>query len=108
MWYDYTVLYLNYENNNRRKHIMKNEKTYELVLTALFTAIIIIMAFTRNYHPYPCYPWSAISGTEERCILRICIWIHKLYQQHLQGGHALGFCIFTGAGFKPGGRLRNL
>ena len=46
MWYDYTVLYLNYENNNRRKHIMKNEKTYELVLTALFTAIIIIMAFT--------------------------------------------------------------
>ena len=25
---------------------MKNEKTYELVLTALFTAIIVIMAFT--------------------------------------------------------------
>ena len=24
---------------------MKNEKTYELVLTALFTAIIVIMAF---------------------------------------------------------------
>ena len=25
---------------------MKNERTYELVLTALFTAIIVIMAFT--------------------------------------------------------------
>ncbi|HBA48898.1 MAG TPA: ECF transporter S component, partial [Lachnospiraceae bacterium] len=25
---------------------MKNEKTYELVLMALFTAIIVIMAFT--------------------------------------------------------------
>ena len=34
------------ENNNRRNCTMKNEKTYELVLTALFTAIIVIMAFT--------------------------------------------------------------
>ena len=25
---------------------MKNEKTYELVLTALFTAIIVVVAFT--------------------------------------------------------------
>lgn len=32
---------------------MKNERTYELVLTALFTAIIVIMAFT----PWVIFRW---------------------------------------------------
>lgn len=73
---------------------MKNEKTYELVLTALFTAIIVIMVFTplgyiplcsyqRDHHSHPGDPWSAISGTEERRIFGIRIRTYQLYQQYI-------------------------
>ena len=38
---------------------MKNERTYELVLTALFTAIIVIMSFT----PLAYIPLVVINAT---------------------------------------------
>ncbi len=44
---------------------MKNEKTYELVLTALFTAIIVIMAFT----PLGYIPLIVINATISRLSL---------------------------------------
>ena len=53
---------------------MKNEKTYELVLTALFTAIIIIMAFT----PLGYIPLVVINAT----IIHIPVILGALFLRH--------------------------
>jgi len=95
MWYDSPVLYLNKENNNRRKRTMKNEKTYELVLTALFTAIIVIMAFT----PLGYIPLVVINAT----IIHIPVILGALFLGPKKGaflGFVFGLTSFINNTFK--------
>ena len=73
---------ISYENNNRRNCTMKNEKTYELVLTALFTAIIVIMAFT----PLGYIPLVVINAT----IIHIPVILGALFLGPKKGAF-LGF-----------------
>ena len=61
---------------------MKNEKTYELVLTALFTAIIVIMAFT----PLGYIPLVVINAT----IIHIPVILGALFLGPKKGAF-LGF-----------------
>ncbi|MBD5393926.1 MAG: ECF transporter S component [Lachnospiraceae bacterium] len=74
---------------------MKNEKTYELVLTALFTAIIIIMAFT----PLGYIPLVVINAT----IIHIPVILGALFLGPKKGaflGFAFGFTSFLNNTFK--------
>ena len=92
---------------------MKNEKTYELVLTALFTAIIVIMAFT----PLGYIPLVVINAT----VIHIPVILGALFlgprkgaflgfvfQQHIQSSHRFGICIFAGSGSKCGRHFRRI
>lgn len=67
---------------NRRKFTMRNNKTAELVLTALFAAIIIIMAFT----PLGYIPLVVINAT----IIHIPVILGSLFCGPKKGGF-LGF-----------------
>ena len=60
---------------------MSSKKTFEMVLTALFTAIIIIMAFV----PYLGYiNLVVIKATLiQGWIFRIRIWMYQSYQQYV-------------------------
>lgn len=83
------------ENNNRRKRTMKNEKTYELVLTALFTAIIVIMAFT----PLGYIPLVVINAT----IIHIPVILGALFLGPKKGaflGFVFGLTSFINNTFK--------
>lgn len=86
---------ISYENNNRRKCTMKNEKTYELVLTALFTAIIVIMAFT----PLGYIPLVVINAT----IIHIPVILGALFLGPKKGaflGFVFGLTSFINNTFK--------
>lgn len=86
---------ISYENNNRRICTMKNEKTYELVLTALFTAIIVIMAFT----PLGYIPLVVINAT----IIHIPVILGALFLGPKKGaflGFIFGFTSFINNTFK--------
>lgn len=86
---------ISYENNNRRKRTMKNEKTYELVLTALFTAIIIIMAFT----PLGYIPLVVINAT----VIHIPVILGALFLGPKKGaflGFVFGLTSFINNTFK--------
>ena len=74
---------------------MSSKKTFEMVLTALFTAIIIIMAFV-PYLGYinlvvikatlihvPVIIGSIVLVTEKGWIFRIRIWMYQSYQQYV-------------------------
>lgn len=74
---------------------MKNEKTYELVLLALFTAIIIIMAFT----PLGYIPLVVINAT----IIHIPVILGSLFLGPKKGaflGFVFGFTSFINNTFK--------
>lgn len=74
---------------------MKNEKTYELVLTALFTAIIIIMAFT----PLGYIPLVVINAT----VIHIPVILGALFLGPKKGaflGFVFGFTSFINNTFK--------
>lgn len=74
---------------------MKNEKTYELVLLALFTAIIIIMAFT----PLGYIPLVVINAT----IIHIPVILGALFLGPKKGaflGFVFGFTSFINNTFK--------
>ena len=97
---------------------MRNNKTAELVLTALFAAIIIIMAFTPlgyippcgdqcDHHPHPCYLGALFLWTEEGRIFRIYLWSDQLYQEYGYADLPFGICIFPGAGGQHGRHQRN-
>lgn len=91
---------------------MRNNKTAELVLTALFAAIIIIMAFT----PLGYIPLVVINAT----IIHIPVILGALFCGPKKGGFlgfifgltsfikntvmptSLGICIFPGAGGQHG------
>ncbi|MCH5250220.1 MAG: ECF transporter S component [Lachnospiraceae bacterium] len=75
---------------------MKNEKTYELVLTALFTAIIILMAFT----PLGYIPLVVINAT----IIHIPVILGALFLGPKKGaflGFVFGLTSFINNTFKP-------
>ena len=75
---------------------MKNEKTYELVLTALFTAIIVIMAFT----PLGYIPLVVINAT----IIHIPVILGALFLGPKKGaflGFVFGLTSFINNTFKP-------
>ncbi len=74
---------------------MKNEKTYELVLTALFTAIIVIMAFT----PLGYIPLVVINAT----VIHIPVILGALFLGPKKGaflGFVFGFTSFINNTFK--------
>lgn len=74
---------------------MKNEKTYELVLTALFTAIIIIMAFT----PLGYIPLVVINAT----VIHIPVILGALFLGPKKGaflGFVFGLTSFVNNTFK--------
>lgn len=74
---------------------MKNEKTYELVLLALFTAIIVIMAFT----PLGYIPLVVINAT----IIHIPVILGALFLGPKKGaflGFVFGFTSFLNNTFK--------
>lgn len=74
---------------------MKNEKTYELVLTALFTAIIVIMAFT----PLGYIPLVVINAT----IIHIPVILGALFLGPKKGaflGFIFGLTSFINNTFK--------
>jgi uncharacterized membrane protein len=74
---------------------MKNEKTYELVLTALFTAIIVIMAFT----PLGYIPLVVINAT----IIHIPVILGALFLGPKKGaflGFIFGMTSFINNTFK--------
>lgn len=74
---------------------MKNEKTYELVLTALFTAIIVIMAFT----PLGYIPLVVINAT----IIHIPVILGALFLGPKKGaflGFVFGFTSLINNTFK--------
>lgn len=74
---------------------MKNEKTYELVLTALFTAIIIIMAFT----PLGYIPLVVINAT----VIHIPVILGALFLGPKKGaflGFVFGVTSFINNTFK--------
>lgn len=70
------------KEQSQEGHIMKNEKTYELVLTALFTSIIVIMAFT----PLGYIPLVVINAT----IIHIPVILGSLFLGPKKGAF-LGF-----------------
>lgn len=75
---------------------MKNEKTYELVLTALFTAIIVIMAFT----PLGYIPLVVINAT----IIHIPVILGALFLGPKKGaflGFVFGLTSFINNTIKP-------
>ena len=75
---------------------MKNEKTYELVLTALFTAIIVIMAFT----PLGYIPLVVINAT----IIHIPVILGALFLGPKKGaflGFVFGLTSFINNTFNP-------
>ena len=75
---------------------MKNEKNYELVLTALFTAIIIIMAFT----PLGYIPLFVINAT----IIHIPVILGALFLGPKKGaflGFVFGLTSFFNNTFRP-------
>lgn len=75
---------------------MKNEKTYELVLTALFTAIIVIMAFT----PLGYIPLVVINAT----IVHIPVILGALFLGPKKGaflGFTFGLTSFINNTFNP-------
>lgn len=75
---------------------MKNEKTYELVLLALFSAIIVIMAFT----PLGYIPLVVINAT----IIHIPVILGALFLGPKKGaflGFVFGFTSFVNNTFKP-------
>ncbi|MBD5508098.1 MAG: ECF transporter S component [Lachnospiraceae bacterium] len=75
---------------------MKNEKTYELVLTALFTAIIVIMAFT----PLGYIPLVVINAT----IIHIPVILGALFLGPKKGaflGFVFGLTSFINNTVKP-------
>lgn len=75
---------------------MKNEKIYELVLTALFTAIIVIMAFT----PLGYIPLVVINAT----IIHIPVILGALFLGPKKGaflGFVFGFTSFINNTFNP-------
>lgn len=83
------------ENNNRRNCTMKNEKTYELVLLALFTAIIVIMAFT----PLGYIPLVVINAT----VIHIPVILGALFLGPKKGaflGFVFGLTSFINNTFK--------
>lgn len=87
---------ISYENNNRRICTMKNEKTYELVLMALFTAIIVIMAFT----PLGYIPLVVINAT----IIHIPVILGALFLGPKKGaflGFVFGLTSFINNTFNP-------
>ena len=74
---------------------MKNEKTYELVLTALFTAIIVIMAFT----PLGYIPLVVINAT----VIHIPVILGALFLGPKKGaflGFIFGLTSFINNTFK--------
>ena len=74
---------------------MKNERTYELVLTALFTAIIVIMAFT----PLGYIPLVVINAT----IIHIPVILGALFLGPKKGaflGFVFGLTSFINNTFK--------
>ncbi|MDE6687133.1 MAG: ECF transporter S component [Lachnospiraceae bacterium] len=74
---------------------MKNEKSYELVLTALFTAIIIVMAFT----PLGYIPLVVINAT----IIHIPVILGALFLGPKKGaflGFVFGFTSFINNTFR--------
>ncbi len=74
---------------------MKNEKTYELVLTALFTAIIVIMAFT----PLGYIPLVVINAT----VIHIPVILGALFLGPKKGaflGFVFGLTSFLNNTFK--------
>ena len=74
---------------------MKNEKTYELVLTALFTAIIVIMAFT----PLGYIPLVVINAT----VIHIPVILGALFLGPRKGaflGFVFGLTSFINNTFK--------
>ena len=76
---------------------MKNEKTYELVLTALFTAIIVIMAFT----PLGYIPLVVINAT----IIHIPVILGALFLGPKKGaflGFVFGLTSFINNTIRPG------
>ena len=76
---------------------MKNEHVYELVLTALFTAVIIIMAFT----PLGYIPLVVINAT----IIHIPVILGALFLGPKKGaflGFVFGFTSFINNTFRPG------
>ena len=90
---------------------MRNSKTNELVLTGLFTAIIIIMAFT----PLGYIPLVVINATIIHipvilgslfCGPRICIRIYQLSKGNYSRRNSFILCIFAGACRIPGRNLR--
>ena len=86
---------ISYENNNRRNCTMKNEKTYELVLTALFIAIVVIMAFT----PLGYIPLVVINAT----IIHIPVILGALFLGPKKGallGFVFGLTSFINNTFK--------
>ena len=86
---------ISYENNNRRICTMKNEKTYELVLTALFIAIVVIMAFT----PLGYIPLVVINAT----IIHIPVILGALFLGPKKGallGFVFGLTSFINNTFK--------
>ena len=87
---------ISYENNNRRICTMKNEKTYGLVLMALFTAIIVIMAFT----PLGYIPLVVINAT----IIHIPVILGALFLGPKKGaflGFVFGLTSFINNTFNP-------
>lgn len=86
---------------------MRNSKTNELVLTGLFTAIIIIMAFT----PLGYIPLVVINATiihipvilgslfcgPKGSIPWICIRIYQLFKGNYSRRNSFILCIFAGA-----------
>ena len=66
---------------------MRNQKTYEMVLTALFAAIIVIMAFT----PFGYIPLGVINAT----IIHIPVILGALFLGPKIGA-SLGFIFHFG------------
>ena len=96
---------------------MRNNKTAELVLTALFAAIIIIMAFTPlGYIPLvvinatiihiPVILGALFCGPKKGGFLGF-LWSDQLYQEYGYADIPFGICIFPGAGGQHGRHQRN-
>lgn len=97
---------------------MRNNKTAELVLTALFAAIIIIMAFTPlGYIPLvvinatiihiPVILGSLFCGPKKGGFLGFYLWSDQLYQEYGYADIPFGICIFPGTGSQHGRHQRN-
>mgnify|MGYP000332097092 CR=1 FL=1 len=96
---------------------MRNSKTNELVLTGLFTAIIIIMAFTPlGYIPLvvinatiihiPVILGSLFCGPKKGAFLGFVFGFTSCLKATIVGGTSFILCIFAGACRIPGRNLR--